>query len=147
MKKIIIPLCLCILLMFISGCSQKMQEVGGVPKPTVEPRPDPAEYPKGSIVFDVVNMLPAESDIYYLSLRPADSEDLSVDKEHDLLKDILKNGKRCEVAFLPEVASQYWNLSVETENGNTYTWQNIVLGTFSSITLMIGDNGPEFSLN
>ena len=147
MSKRILPLFLCLLLIFIPGCGRKPQETGGIPTQTVEPRPDPTEHPKGSVVFDVINMLPAESDIYYMSLRPAESEDISVDKEHDLLKEVLKNGKRCEVAFLPEEASQYWNLSVETENGNTYTWRNIELGTFSGITLMIGDNGPEFSVN
>ncbi len=147
MRKHLLPLFLCILLIFIPGCSQKMQETGVVPKPTVEPRPDPTEHPKGSVVFNVINMLPAESDIYYMSLRPADSEDLSVDKEHDLLDEVLKNGASCEAAFLPQEASEYWSLSAETENGNTYTWHNIKLGTFSSITLMIGDNGPEYSLN
>ncbi|MBO4898121.1 MAG: hypothetical protein J5590_07485 [Clostridia bacterium] len=147
MRKHLLPLLLCIMLVFVSACSEKPQETGGIPKPTVEPRPDPSEHPKGSVVFGVINMLPAESDIYYMSLKPASDEDLSVDQEHDLLKDILKNGKRCEVAFLPEVETQYWNLSVKTENGNTYTWQNIELGTFSDITLMIGDNGPEFTLN
>ena len=147
MRKHLLPLFLCLLIIFVPGCAGKHQETGGVPKPTVEPRPDPAEHPKGAVVFGVINMLPAESDIYYMSLKPASDEDLSVDSEHDLLKDILKNGKRSEVAFFPEEESQYWNLSVKTENGNTYTWQNIELGTFSDITLMIGDNGPEFSLN
>ena len=48
---------------------------------------------------------------------------------------------------MPPDTYQYWDRRVLTENGNYYTWLNVEIGTFSEITLEIGDEGPVFETN
>ena len=143
MKKNILPLFFCLILLFVSACSSGNRAVEvESPKPTVVPRSEavPA-LPEGSVVFEVSNMI--GGDIYEMYISPNSLDTFGA----DILGDsILPQGGKKSVSFVPEDTYSYWDLRVLTENGNIYTWQNIKFGTFSEITLTIGENGPEFSV-
>ena len=145
MKNRILPLILCLLITLVSACSsKKAAEPLQSQTPTLPPKSDANNLPEGSVAFDVVNMI--GGDINYMYVKPSSADEFIYDDGHDILKkEVLKNGDRRTVSFVPEEDSEYWDLCVKSENNNLYTWYNIGIGTFSEITLSIGDEGPEFT--
>ena len=112
------------------------------PNAAVKPLSDVLEAEEGSVIFKVRNEIGA--DIYEMKISPSGQEEYGADV---LKTKILKATESIDVAFLPPDTYQYWDIRVLTENGNYYTWLNVEIGTFSEITLEIGDEGPVFVTN
>lgn len=139
MKKIIFVLLAGLMLML--GACGSGGNGQGESAPSIVPKSEAEAPPEGSVSFEIKNA--TGGDIYEAYVAVAETEEF----DSDILKErIIKADDSMSVYILPTEDVQYYDLKVLREDGNFYTWLNVPIGTFEKINLMLGDEGPEFTV-
>lgn len=113
----------------------------GEQAPSIVPKSEAEAAPEGSVSFEIKNA--TGGDIYEAYVAVAETEEFG----SDILKErIIKADDSMSVYILPTENAQYYDLKVLREDGDFYTWLNVPVGTFEKLNLMLGDEGPEFTV-
>ena len=139
MRKIIFVL-LSAFVLILCACGSGEGE-RGEQAPSIVPKSEAEAAPEGSVSFEIKNA--TGGDIYEAYIAVAETEEVG----SDLLKErIIKTDDSMSVYILPTDNAQYYDLKVLREDGDFYTWLNVPVGTFEKLNLMLGDEGPEFTV-